>query len=47
MVRGGSASDTRFAIAVRNASRMQDDGSVPRTEGKDGSDETMVPRALT
>jgi hypothetical protein len=26
---------------------MQDEGSVPGTEGKDGSDETMVVRGLT
>ena len=34
----------RFAMAVRKASNMHEGGSVPGTCGRDGRDETMVPK---
>jgi len=46
MVSGGSVSDRRFAIAVRKASKIHDEGSVPATCGRDGRVETIVPRRL-
>jgi hypothetical protein len=38
-VKGGSASDTRFAIEILKASRTDREGSVPGTVGRGGRDE--------